>query len=92
MISAYKKILIIIFLFVSSTIYSQCTNVVWSETFSSYTNGTQTSTNFTTTATDCDDGGVNNNTTNYWGVFNGEFRVYYFLYTNGEKEKRIIID
>lgn len=57
-------------------------NIIWSEDFSSYANGTNnllgndpTVTKWTTEAYDADDGIILNNTTNYWGVYNGEFRV-----------------
>lgn len=60
-------------------IASTAQTTIWSEDFSSYPNGTnnlnQTNNKWYSTAQDADDGGINNDATNYWGVYNGEFKV-----------------
>ena len=48
--------------------------IIWQETFATYPNGTQGSAMWTTNHNDCDDA-MDNMGNNYWGVFNGEFRV-----------------
>lgn len=57
----------------------QAQTVIWSENFESYPNGTNnlnlTQGKWITDAHDADDGGINNDNTNYWGVYNGEFKV-----------------
>lgn len=55
---------------------STCDSPIWFEDFESYSNGTQNATKWTTTANNCDsDGTPGTSDGNYWGVFNGEFRV-----------------
>jgi hypothetical protein len=51
-----------------------CSTPIWEEDFESYSNGTQNATKWTTTYNDCDDASINSGA-NYWGVYNGEFRV-----------------
>lgn len=52
----------------------QCLTPLWFEDFESYPDGTMVATKWTTVYNDCDDSDINNGN-NYWGVFNGEFRV-----------------
>jgi hypothetical protein len=51
-----------------------CDSPIWEENFDSYSNGTMNTTKWTTNYNDCDDADINVGN-NYWGVFNGEFRV-----------------
>ncbi|TNF48914.1 MAG: hypothetical protein EP305_04075, partial [Bacteroidetes bacterium] len=58
---------------------SEPLNCIWVENFTGLSNGIQNSPTgrWTTSANNCDDGGVapGNSNGNYWGVFNGEFRI-----------------
>jgi hypothetical protein len=51
-----------------------CDSPIWEEDFESYSNGTMNTTKWTTVYNDCDDADINSGN-NYWGVYNGEFRV-----------------
>ncbi|NBC08480.1 MAG: hypothetical protein GVY26_14905, partial [Bacteroidetes bacterium] len=67
-----KKLLaLFLVVIVISPLQSQ---ILWQEDFSGYPNGTQNSGMWNTAYNDCDDGTINSGQ-NYWGVFNGEFRV-----------------
>ncbi len=70
---------ILLALLCASSISTSAQTVIWKEDFSSYADGTnnlnQSSEKWWTDAHDSDDGGINNDGTNYWGVENGEFKV-----------------
>ncbi len=74
-----KKILLMFSVLACFSIGLFSQTVIWSEDFSSYPDGTnylnQTSEKWWTDANDTDDGGINNDGTNYWGVYDGEFKV-----------------
>ena len=69
--TTFRMLLLIALLMGQKQINAQ---IFWQEDFSSYPNGTQNSALWSTSFNDCDDGSVNSGD-NYWGVFNGEFRV-----------------
>jgi hypothetical protein len=53
-----------------------CDSPIWFEDFESYSDGTQNTTKWTTTANNCDaDGTPGSSDGNYWGIDQGEFRV-----------------
>ena len=68
--SFIRGISIILSIFLTPTVtYTQ----IWTEDFNAYPDGTTNTANWTTTATDCDDPGLNNG--NQWGVFSGQFVI-----------------
>lgn len=71
---------IVLTLLALTTFGLEAQTVIWSENFDSQPEGTnnlnQTNAKWWTNAHDADDGEtINNDNTNYWGVYNGEFKV-----------------
>lgn len=70
--------LLLFALFLSAAVMASAQVTIWSEDFGSYANGTSNAPKFSSSAGDCDDGGILNDNPssgngNWWGVANGQF-------------------